>query len=349
MPYYTPLRYPGGKRRLAPLVIRLLEANGLRDIEYAEPYAGSSAVALALLFGEYASVVHINDLSRPVYAFWHSVLNDVDGLCKRIERTSVTMREWHRQRAVYDDRSEADLNALGFATLFLNRTNRSGIIAGGVIGGKKQTGTWKIDARFNKPDIIQRIRRIARYRNRIRLYQLDALKFTLDVLPTIARSFAFYDPPYIDNGTDLYLNNYDIEGHRQLAVQVGQLPSPWIVTYDAAAVREQLYPTHRRLLFDLEYTAQDRYAGREVMFLADHLNIPTPWQNGRRVEISHPSDKVRVYGRMENVKPHPEMSEGHSAFERFQKAIKTIVAVPKDAVAGRPKAAKRKGRAKRKA
>src|SRR5216684_2471245 len=170
MPYYTPLRYPGGKRRLATVVIRLLEENGLRDIQYVEPYAGGSAIALDLLFREYASVVHINDLSRPVYAFWHTVLNDTAELCQRIRRVKVTMREWHRQRAVYERRGTTDLSDLGFAALFLNRTNRSGIIGGGIIGGKDQKAKWLIDARFNKDELIHRIRKIGRYANRIRLY-----------------------------------------------------------------------------------------------------------------------------------------------------------------------------------
>ena len=130
MPYYTPLRYPGGKRRLAATIMRLLEQNDLKDIQYVEPYAGGAAVALALLFGEYASVVHINDLSRPVYAFWHSVLHSTVELCRRIERTKITMPEWHRQHGIYENRETAELDELGFATLFLNRTNRSGIIGG---------------------------------------------------------------------------------------------------------------------------------------------------------------------------------------------------------------------------
>src|SRR3990172_7653796 len=166
MPFYTPLRYPGGKRRLSTVVMRLLKKNGLSDVQYAEPYAGGAAVALALLFEEYASVVHINDLSRPVYAFWHSVLNDTEELCRHVRSTRVTMAEWRRQRAIYDRMDSADLGELGFAALFLNRTNRSGIIAGGVIGGKQQTGKWPIGARFHKEELLRRIRMVSRYRNR---------------------------------------------------------------------------------------------------------------------------------------------------------------------------------------
>ena len=143
----TPLRYPGGKTQMTPLVLDIVHTNGLAQGFYCEPFAGGAGIACRLLVSGAVSEVSINDIDRAIYAFWYSVLNEPDQLCELIERTPVTMNEWRRQRAVYLRQEEADIADLGFATFFLNRTNRSGIINGGVIGGEKQTGEWGIDAR----------------------------------------------------------------------------------------------------------------------------------------------------------------------------------------------------------
>jgi len=58
----------------------------MHDIQYVEPCAGGASIALALLFEEYASTVHVNDLSRLVYAIWHEVLNNTEAFCTKIER-----------------------------------------------------------------------------------------------------------------------------------------------------------------------------------------------------------------------------------------------------------------------
>lgn len=309
MPFYSPLRYPGGKRRLASAVTQLLDANDLKDVTYVEPFAGGAAIGLALLLEEYATTIHINDLSRPVYAFWHTVLHDSKELCRRIERAKLTVSEWRQQRKVYEERETAQLDDLGFAAMYLNRTNRSGIIDGGVIGGLEQTAKWGIDARFNPQDLVVRIRRIARYANRIHLYQSEALHFITTTVPELGRNvFAFCDPPYIENGEGLYLNEYRLDDHRALAKKVLELKCPWLVTYDAAAVSTRLYPGRRRIIYDLGYSAHTRYEGREVMFLSDNLALPQTWRPSLPLPLSHPKNRNPLFGKLVSPARHAASS-----------------------------------------
>lgn len=276
-PHVSPLRYPGGKSKLAKFVQLLFRTNGLLDGEYAEPYAGGASVALTLALNEYASVVHINDLDRSIWAFWHAVLWDTDALCARISETRVSMAEWRRQRAVQSATAAADPLDLAFSTFFLNRTNRSGIIAsGGVIGGLAQTGEWAIDARYNKSGLIQRIERIACYRDRIRLTRLDASTFVARMREKLpARSLTYLDPPYFVKGQRrLYANYYRPEDHAAIANQLRTFGRPWIVSYDTAPEILELYRRYRNMKYSLSYSAASRYRGSEVMVFAPKLKVP---------------------------------------------------------------------------
>lgn len=272
----SPLRYPGGKGKLATYVKLLMLEHDLIGCDYVEPYAGGASVALSLLFEDYADTVHINDLNPGVHAFWASVLYATSDLCEVILKTEVTMDEWHRQRAVARN-SDSDLLALGFATFFLNRTNRSGIISGGVIGGKGQTGEWKLDARFNKPDLISRIRKIGRHRSRIELTNYDAAAFLRPWQRPSAgsRALLYLDPPYFVKGEGLYDNFYEPADHALIAGEMLKVEHPWIVSYDAAPEIIDLYPNLERTRYSLNYSANRRGRGSEVMFFSSRLSVPS--------------------------------------------------------------------------
>lgn len=270
----TPLRYPGGKTQLSPFVIDLVRANDLYGGVYAEPFAGGAGIAWRLLLNGDMTEVWLNDIDPAVFAFWDTVVNRPDPLCERILRTAVTMEEWHRQRAVLSNPSSSSLN-LAFATLFLNRTNRSGILKGGVIGGKEQTGNYKLDCRFNRTDLVHKIQRIHIYRDVVRLSRLDAgkcLKKWARELPR--RALLNIDPPYFTQGRDLYLSFYRAEDHVRLANQVRRLAVPWMLTYDDTPEIEALYaglPIYRK---SLVYYAQVKRRASELLVLAPGIQPP---------------------------------------------------------------------------
>lgn len=276
MRFNTPLRYPGGKGKLTNFLRLVYEQNQLTDGHYVEPYAGGAGVATSLLLLEYVSHIHLNDINRSVFAFWHSVLNKPEKLCKLIETCDVNMDEWYRQKEVQMNPKRFGLLSLGFSTFFLNRTNRSGIIKGGVIGGKKQEGIWKLDARFNRADLTSRIRTLARYSDRISLYNLDAEEFLKTTLPAFPdKTLVYLDPPYYVKGEGLYENHYRHEDHARVANLVAEIRNKsWIVSYDNAPEIRALYRRYKQITYGLTYSAQDRYVGSEVMFFSDDLIVP---------------------------------------------------------------------------
>lgn len=275
--HFTPLRYPGGKGKLAGFVKSLLKSNSLLDGDYVEPYAGGAAIALELLLHEYVEHIHINDVSRLIHAFWWSVLNQTEDLIRLILDTKLTVREWDRQKRVLSNPDDQDRLALGFATFFLNRTNRSGILNGGIIGGRDQTGPWKIDARFNARELAARITAIARMRSRISLSRKDALKFLIGGSPKWPKKTLVYlDPPYYVKGRELYHDFYNPDDHANVAAFVtgGGLSQKWIVSYDNVKEIRALYPKARRVRYDIGYSARSARTGSEIMFFADGLKIP---------------------------------------------------------------------------
>lgn len=271
----TPLRYPGGKSQLLPFVIEILRENDLFYGEYAEPFAGGAGVAMTLLLKGYVDRIHINDIDRAIYAFWYAVLHHTDELCALIDSTEMTIDAWHEQRKIHFEGDVIHVARLGFSTLFLNRTNRSGILKGGVIGGFAQQGTYKIDCRFNRADLIRKIRRIALYREQINLTCMDAVDFVSKIVPaTGRRTLVNLDPPYFGKGPELYTNFYKHRDHERLAQSVSTIDRHWMVTYDDAPEIRRLYARYPKFLYGINYSAQMKRVGTELMVLDGRLRIP---------------------------------------------------------------------------
>ncbi|MFN8323418.1 MAG: DNA adenine methylase [Chitinophagales bacterium] len=276
MNFYSPLRYPGGKGKVADYFKQVFKDNLLYDGVYVEPYAGGASVALSLLFNEYASKIIINDIDRSIFSFWHSVLNKTDELCRLIHDTPVTVETWERQRQIQKDKQRQGLLKVGFSTFFLNRTNRSGILNAGIIGGRQQTGEWKIDARYNKKDLINRIERIAQYKNKIDLHNSDAVQLVKSLRKTLpAKSLFYFDPPYYVKGKDLYLNYYQDNDHLDIATEISKVSNQkWIVTYDDVSQIRNLYSDYRKKPFKLFYSAGSaNKEGKEIMIFSDNIYI----------------------------------------------------------------------------
>lgn len=274
--FYSPLRYPGGKNKLSAFIAKICVENNING-HYVEPYSGGASVALFLLFEGFVRKITINDKDRSIYAFWHSVLNKTNELCLLIENAELSISEWKRQKEIQKNKKTADLLSLGFSTLYLNRTNRSGIINGGVMGGIKQDGNYLMDCRFNKIELVERIKKIAQHRKNIRLYKKDAVRL-IDAIAKEAEHeniIFYFDPPYYLKASTLYLNHYDDNNHKKVSDKIKAIRTiKWIVSYDNVPEIQKLYSECPKKEFSFKHTAYESRIGKEIIFFSDNLTQP---------------------------------------------------------------------------
>jgi DNA adenine methylase len=265
------LRYPGGKAALGPYISYLLDLCSSPPRDYAEPYCGGAGAGLYLLYHEHVERVLLNDLDECIWSFWFSALHRTDAFVDLVTTTPVTLESWHEQRAILADTS-SDVLARGFATFFLNRTNRSGIIRARPIGGLNQTGRWKIDARYNAPRLIERLRRLAQYKNRIVLSRENGADFVRR-LASDSDTFIYADPPYLVKSGGLYMNAMEWHDHEDLAVVLRDAECPWFLTYDADERVQALYPENPIAGYRLKHTAGRQRIGAETGVFSRRLEL----------------------------------------------------------------------------
>lgn len=274
--FYSPLRYPGGKNKLARFIARICERNNING-HYIEPYAGGASVALYLLLEGYVSKTTINDKDRAIYAFWHSVVHQPEELIKLIRMTRINISTWKKQRVIFQNKEREPLLRLGFATFFLNRTNVSGILNGGPIGNINQTGAYKLNCRFNKKVLIERIRTIANHKNRIHVECMDAINLVKKIQKEAknSNSIFYFDPPYYLKGESLYVNHYEKDDHIAVGEVIKNIKSvQWIVSYDDHPEIRKIYSNFRQKTHELIHSAHGPRIGKEIIFFSRRLLIP---------------------------------------------------------------------------
>ena len=277
--FYSPLRYPGGKGKLEPFMELLIKQTGHVGGTYVEPFAGGSGIALELLEKGIVNDIVINDLDKGIYSFWRAILTETDRFVNDIRNVELTIDEWNRQKKIVEDCSRYSYE-LGFATFYLNRTNRSGIIKGGVIGGTEQAGNWRMDARFNREDLVERIVKVASRKKHIHLYNKDVNSFIQNYLPKYQQNaFVYFDPPYFEKGKQLYLKFFSYDDHVRLERMINtQVNCDWVITYDDVQEIADIYQNHILRRFDLNYSAAVKRKASEIIIFRRQNMIPTDSQ-----------------------------------------------------------------------
>lgn len=273
---YSPLRYPGGKSKIASLIRLIIENSKKQNITYIEPFAGGAGVALDLLLNGTVKQIVINDYDKAIYSFWRALKESPQDLIDRIQSVPLTIDEWRHQKEIYNTRNRTYSIDLGFAAFYLNRTNRSGILTAGPIGGYKQTGNYLMDARYNPVILMQRVEEIAKYRKKIVVYNKDIRSFIDNIIPRYpTSSFVYFDPPYYVNGQRLYKNALSPSDHSKIASSIiNGVKCQWIITYDNVPELREIYAGFPQGTYTLNYSAANKGKGSELMIFKSAELIP---------------------------------------------------------------------------
>ena len=275
--FYSPLRYPGGKGKLSLFMEYMIDRLGHRGGTYIEPFAGGAGIAVELLLKNVVNRIVINDYDKGVWSFWKAILTETDRFVEQVRTVPLTINEWYRQHEICVNQNDKYSFELGFATFYMNRTNRSGIIKGGVIGGLKQAGHWTMDVRFNREELINRIQNIASRKKDIKLYNKDISSFITNYVPLYEdNAFIYFDPPYYKKGKQLYMNYFSHEDHVRIESAIRQhINCDWIITYDDVKEIEKIYKDYQLYLYDLNYSVSAKCKASELMVFRNEILPPT--------------------------------------------------------------------------
>lgn len=271
----SPLRYPGGKRRLVPYMAAALKANGIQPDLLVEPFAGGASVGLELLAFGFVKRVALGDLDPYVAAFWETTFEDADWLCEQVESVPLDLETWERMKGSnFRGRRNRAL-----ACLYLNRTSFNGALhrRAGPIGGKRASSAYEIGCRFPRERIVQRIRACAALADRVELVVAEEAMNLVKRTRELARKrgwevFFYLDPPFWAKSQYLYRRAFTRNMHRRLAESLRWVDDPYLLSYDPAPEIVELYRHDHLLVQEIELL----YSGRATDGIAELVitNLP---------------------------------------------------------------------------
>ena len=260
MPIYSPLRYPGSKRKLCNYLGRVLTHNDLRPQILVEPFVGGGSVFLNFLSINEGSEAIIADKDELVYSFWKVLFTEPSHLINFVKKVKVNLENFEKYKYISSHTHEFNRKKLAETCLFLNRTSFSGILddSAGPIGGREQKSLYKIDCRFGRENLIKKIKRISIFKNRVTVLSYsweDTLKYVSgkDKYRNVSLLF-YFDPPFYEKADKLYRHHFDSASHKNLRDKLMKLKQSWILSYDRAKEIQHLYSTFGRINVSMPYS-----------------------------------------------------------------------------------------------
>lgn len=279
----SPLRYPGGKAKLSRFMALFIVSNKLDGCTLIEPFCGGAGGTLPLLISGLIDKLVLNDLNPCIASFWRCLVKDTDSLISLIQSEAVNLEAWHHWRNIYHNHEgHTDLEK-GFSAFFLNRTNRSGMLHAGPIGGRIQSHeNYTIDCRFNKETLIKRIELIAQFANKIKVTENDAC---ISLNRRTEDEFIYADPPYVQEGRNIYNKfSFTEKDHTRFSRKIMRSKAHWLLSYDNHPLIHQLYSSSGMNIIELSYAINKARIGRELLIASANSRQPN-LQNLEQVDI----------------------------------------------------------------
>lgn len=215
----------------------------------------------------------LNDANPFIAEFWGAAINNTKALTKDINKVRVNLESWHKYKAIFEDGVDSTDLEKALSVFFLNRTNRSGILHAGPIGGQAQVGEYLIDCRFNKANLIQRIENVGKLKRKIIVKNEDvsSLVFKLER----NNFFIYADPPYVKEGKNIYKKFcFNEHQHITFANAIKHQKNPWLISYDDDPLVHELYAKSGINVIELSYVMNKPKVGRELLIASSNLNMP---------------------------------------------------------------------------
>lgn len=256
----SPLRYPGSKKKLVLYLCEIIKYNKLNPNVLVEPFVGGGNIALHFLLNGIVNKIIIGDKDKLIYSFWYVLFSDPDYLIDFIKRVRVNLDTFYDYKEIARDFENYEKEKLAEACIYLNRTSFSGIMTDkvGPLGGKDQQSQYKIDCRFNKKTLIERIKYISTFRRNVIVLPFDwkdAIKYAEDWVrhkKRLNRLFFYFDPPFFNKAHDLYRCYFSKEEHRQLYEEIICLNYDWVLSYDNVPEIRELYSHSKYVTMHIE-------------------------------------------------------------------------------------------------
>ncbi|KQY83610.1 hypothetical protein ASD24_29680 [Paenibacillus sp. Root52] len=239
----SPLRYPGGKGKIADRLLLSMRPEQLETL--ISVFAGGASVELALLEAKQIKNLILNDLDYGIFSLFTLIKYQPEDLIQRLKSSDPNHDDFFINREIIkNDYKGMDVMDAAWAMLIVNRLAYSGIYSANPLGGRKGTKEQLL-SRFNRDALCKRITQIHQMSERIQVHQQNAVEFIEEHM-WHDHSTIYIDPPYYQQGHALYRHFYTEERHIEVAELIDSIYEEFpnvdfIVTYDNHSFIRDLY------------------------------------------------------------------------------------------------------------